>query len=262
MLRTEIDMIFHFFGTSDNGCYRKHNEDRFVCNPKEKLFLVADGIGGQASGEIASEMAINCVEEFVVRSRQEDITWPIPYREELSIELNRLLAGATLANHKIRALANQHPSMRGMGTTLVGVIIEKDHLAIINIGDSRLYRIRAGQMEQITQDHTLVGLQESIGLLTKEQASNHPQRHILTSALGIEAFDNINVDLFPSKILKKDIYLMCSDGLHDMLEDIKILETIESNRGKSLEHSGRSLIDQANLAGGRDNITVVLLSFK
>lgn len=254
-------MQFTYFGTSDTGHHRTKNEDSYVCNPKEKLFLVADGIGGQASGEVASKMAIRTIEEFVVRSRSEDITWPIPYRQKLSLGQNRLLATATLANQKIRRLANQNPSMKGMGTTLVGFIIEGDQLAVINIGDSRLYRIRDGQIEQITQDHTLTGVKERMGLLTREEASNDPQKHILMSALGIEVMDSIIVDFFSTKILEKDLYLICSDGLHDMLDDKEILETINSIENKSLENAGHSLIKKANLAGGRDNITVILISF-
>ena len=254
-------MQFAFFGTSDIGRHRRYNEDSYLCNPKEKLFLIADGIGGQAAGEIASKLAIRNIEEFVVRSHSEDITWPIPYRQEFTLEQNSLLAGATLANRKVRELANQNPSMKGMGTTLVGVVITENCLAIINIGDSRLYMIRDGEIEQITQDHTVAGEQKKLGLLTKEEASNHPQKHILTSALGIEVMENLRIDLSLVDILKKDLYLMCSDGLNDMLSDKEILAIINSDENRSLEKISLSLIQQANLAGGRDNITIILLSF-
>jgi len=255
-------MQFTFFGTSDTGRHRKNNEDSYLCNPKEELFLVADGMGGQASGEIASKLAVKNAEDFVVRSRAEDITWPIPYRKGLSLEQNRLLAAAARANDRIRNLSEEKPSMKGMGTTLVGAIVEGDHLAIVNIGDSRLYRIRDGQIEQITQDHNLAWEQERMGLLTKEEACQHPQRHILTSALGIELIENIRIDLSRVDIREKDLYLMCSDGLNDMLSDEEIVEKITSPKRKTLEQIGLSLIQEANRAGGRDNITVVLLSFQ
>ena len=254
-------MQFAFFGTSDTVRHRKHNEDSYLCNPPEKLFLIADGIGGQAAGETASSLAIRNVEEFVVRSRVEDITWPIPYRKEFTLEQNNLLAGTTLANRKVRELANQNPLMKGMGTTLVGVVIKGNQLAVLNIGDSRLYRIRAKEIEQITQDHTIAGEQEKMGLLTKEEASHHPQKHILTSALGIEAAENLRMDLSLVDIEKKDLYLMCSDGLSDMLSDKEILAAINSSKKKSLEKMSLSLMQQANRAGGRDNITIILLSF-
>ncbi len=253
-------MQFTFFGASDTGRNRKNNEDSYLCNPKEKLFLVADGIGGQASGEIASKEAIKSIEEFVVISRSEDITWPT-YNNELSFEQNRLLAAVTQAHYKIHEVADQNLSMKGMGTTLVGVIIEGDHLAVVNIGDSRLYRIRDGQIKQITQDHTLVGEQERRGLLTKEEATNHPQKHILTSALGIGSIQDIKIDHFLVEILEKDLYLLCSDGFSDMLSDEEILAKINPLENKSIERIGPHLIQQANLAGGRDNITVILLSF-
>ena len=254
-------MEFTYYGASDTGRSRTRNEDCYLCNPEEKLFLVADGIGGHVSGEIASKMAISNIEEFVVRSRSEDITWPVPYRRELSLEQNRLLAGATLANHKIRGLASQNPLMKGMGTTLVGFLIEGNLLAVINIGDSRLYRIRDDHIEQITQDHTVAGIMERMGLLTKEEASYNPQKHILTSALGIEPLENIKVDLFPAEICAKDLFLLCSDGLYDMLGDEEILEAINSAKDKTLEKAVITLMERANRAGGKDNITIILISF-
>jgi len=148
-----------------------------------------------------------------------------------------------------------------MGTTLAGVIINGNQLAVINIGDSRLYRIRAEEIEQITKDHTLVAEQERRGLLNKQEASNHPQKHILTSALGNEVMENLEVDLSLVDIFEQDLYLLCSDGLNDMLSDKEIVETINSSKNKSLEKISLSLIQQANLAEGRDNITIILLSF-
>lgn len=254
-------MQFTFFGTSNIGRHRKHNEDSYLCNSREKLFLVADGIGGQSSGEIASKLAIRSTEEFVTRSRAEGFNWPIEYEKGLSLEQNRLLAAATWANNQIKELSTQNPSMKGMGTTLIGVIIEGDQLATINVGDSRLYRIRNEQIEQITQDHTLAGEQERMGLLSKEAAYNHPQKHILTSALGMRAIEKIRIDLSLVEILKNDLYLICSDGLNDMLSDEEIVTAINSVEDRSLEKIGLSLIQQANLAGGRDNITVILLFF-
>jgi serine/threonine protein phosphatase PrpC len=254
-------MRFAFFGASNIGRHRNHNEDSYLCNPKEKLFLVADGIGGQSSGEVASKLAISSAEDFVIRSRSEDMTWPIPYREELSLEQNRLLAAAHVASHRIHDLSKRNPSMKGMGTTLVGVIIEGDHLAVVNIGDSRLYKIRNLQIKQITQDHTVVGEQERMGLLTKEQACQHPQRHVLTSALGIGVIESIRIDSFLVDIVENDLYLICSDGLNDMLSDREILATITAVEDTSLKKIGQSLIEEANLAGGQDNITIILLSF-
>ena len=201
------------------------------------------------------------MEEFVIRSRSEDIEWPIKFNEDLSSEQNRLLAAVTLANRHIHERANQDDSMKGMGTTLSGVTIDDDHLAIVNVGDSRLYRMRNEEIQQITQDHSLVGEQERKGLLTKEEARQHPKRHILTSALGDFKLKP-KIDVSRTEIKKKDLYLLCSDGLYNMLEDDDILTIIQSIGDGSLYKIGLSLVLKANLAGGLDNITAVLLSFQ
>jgi len=253
-------MEFKSFGFSDPGRARDHNEDSYLCNDEERLFLVADGMGGHASGETASQLAVSSVEEFVIRSRSEDIEWPIEYNKDLSPEQNRLLAAVTLANRRILELASQDDSTKGMGTTLSGVTIEEDYLAIVNVGDSRLYRVRNEEIEQITQDHSLVGEQEREGLLTKEEARQHPNRHILTSALG-DINQKPKIDISRTEIIEKDLYLLCSDGLYNMLEDSEILTNIRSIGDGSLYKIGLSLVLKANLARGPDNITVVLLSF-
>lgn len=242
------------------GRVRDHNEDSYLCNEKEGLFLVADGMGGHASGEVASEIAIDRMEEFIIRSRSSSMEWPQGYRQDLTLEQNCLLAGALYANRHINEIADRNPSMEGMGTTLAGVILEGDHLAGVNVGDSRLYRIRDTQMRQITVDHTVVGEKVRAGILTKDEAKTHPQRHILTSALGIH--DVPRIDVFHTEIRAEDLYLICSDGLYDMLDDNEILAIISSIREKGLHEAGLSLVQKANLAGGLDNITVVLISFQ
>jgi len=181
------------------------------------------------------------------------------YRKDLTTEQNRLLAATRQANRRIIEEANNNPSMKGMGTTLVGAIIEDNHLAAVNVGDSRLYRIRDGGIRQITKDHTLVAEQQRAGKLTMEEARRHPQRHILTSALGIS--ERPRIDLYRARVKSRDLYLICSDGLNDMLDDDKILGIIHSIPDKSLYKIGLSLVLQANLEGGFDNITVILLAF-
>ena len=253
-------MHFKSFGFSDAGRTRKRNEDSYLCNEGQGLFLVTDGMGGHASGEVASQLAIDSFEEFVIRSRSEDVKWPIPYRSDLSREQNRLLNATILSDRKIRELGEKDPSMKGMGTTLVGVIIEDDALAIVNVGDSRMYRIQNGSIDQITVDHTLANEQEKNGIISKYRAKNHPNRHILTNALG--HIDNPSkIDISKIQIKENDLYLICSDGLYNMLNDHKILLTIQAIKDKSLYKMGLSLLLEANLAGGLDNITVVLISF-
>jgi len=253
-------MQFKSFGFSDAGSVRDHNEDNYLCNEKERLFLVADGMGGHASGETASKLAIDSVEEFVISSREKDFELPITNSKDLSVEQNRLLAAALVGNQKIRETGEQDPSMKGMGTTLIGGIIEGDNLAVVNVGDSRLYRVRDEKIRQISEDHSLVGEQERNGMLTREEARQHPQRHVLTSALG-HIKDKSKIDVFLTGIIEKDLYLICTDGLYSMLDDNEILAIINSIEDGSLYKMGLSLTLKANLAGGLDNITVVLVSF-
>jgi protein phosphatase len=252
-------MEYKSFGFSDIGKTHEHNEDSYLRNDEEGLFIVADGMGGHVSGEMASQLAVECMEEFVTRSRSESIDFSEEYRKDLSTEQNRLLAATRVANRKIREEADKNPARRGMGTTLIGVIPEDNHLAVVNVGDSRLYRVRNGNMKQLTKDHTLVAQQQRLGRLTKEEARRHPQRHILTSALGIS--ESPRIDLYRAKVISKDLYLICSDGLNDMLDDEEILTIINSIKDNSLYKIGLSLVLQANLVGGLDNITVILLSF-
>jgi len=255
-------MEFKSFGFSDTGRIHNHNEDSFLCNEDERIFLVADGMGGREYGETASKLAIDSVEEFIITSRAEkDIEWPIEYREDLSLEQNRILAATFFGDLRIQEVGKQNPSMKGLGTTLIGSVIEgEDNLAVVNVGDSRLYRIRDEKIEQLTKDHTLVGQQERNGVLTREEARKHPQKHILTSALG-HLNSSSKIDIFITGIMPRDLYLICSDGLYTMIDDDKILEIINSIKDRSLYKIGLKLVLEANLAGGLDNITTVLLSF-
>ena len=139
-------MKYNSFGFSEAGKSRTHNEDSFLRNQELGLFLVADGMGGEAAGERASGLAVKYVEEFITRSREKSVQWPTKSRPDLTTEQNRLLAGVLLANRRIREMAREDISMKGMGTTLVGGIIDQDHLATVNVGDSRLYRVRENKI--------------------------------------------------------------------------------------------------------------------
>jgi protein phosphatase len=146
-----------------------------------------------------------------------------------------------------------------MGTTLTGALVEGEHLAVVSVGDSRAYRIRSGQLSQITADHSVVAEQERSGLLSREQARAHPQRNLLTSALGQE--ENPRIDVFRSDLSPGDVVLLCSDGLHAALTDREILGIVLSVPDRTLYKIGLSLVLKANLAGGRDDTTVVLVAF-
>jgi PPM family protein phosphatase len=251
-------MQFKSFGFSDVGRLRSHNEDSYLCNLPHCLFVVADGMGGHASGEAASQTAVREVEEFVIRSRSRGSRWPKKARRDLTVEQHRLLAAVTLANRRIYEAAGARPEMKGMGTTLVGATLDGDHFAVVNVGDSRLYRVRDGQIQQLTQDHSFVEEQVRKGGLTREEAKHHARKHVLTRALGVR--ERVKADIYLVDLRPKDLFLLCSDGLYHMLEDSKILSLMESIEDRSLYKIGLSLVLQANLAGGLDNITVVLIS--
>ncbi len=252
-------MKYNSFGFSEAGKSRIHNEDSFLRNHELGLFLVADGMGGEASGERASSLAVEQVEAFVARSRGKKLKWPKNPRPDLSTEQSRLLAGVLMANRRIRELARENPSMKGMGTTLVGGIIEKNHLATVNVGDSRLYRLRENAIEQITADHSVVGEKRRRGILTDKEAKRHPQKHILTSALG--AAEQPKADFYLPDIRPKDVFLLCTDGVHTSITDDEILSAVCAIGDGSLYKMGLSLVLKAKLAGGLDDMTVLLLSF-
>ncbi|HEX6602345.1 MAG TPA: Stp1/IreP family PP2C-type Ser/Thr phosphatase, partial [Solirubrobacterales bacterium] len=223
---------------TDTGRQRNANEDSFFT--RATLFVVADGMGGAQAGEVASKAA---VESFA-----QDLPGGAPPLQ---------LLGETIeeANRTIHELARKDPSLAGMGTTTTAAIVdlEAEEVAIGHVGDSRAYRLRGGKFEQLTRDHSLVEEMRRKGQLTDEQAEDHPQRSIITRALGPEP--EVQVDLQTVPAQDGDVFLICSDGLTTMLDDEQIARLL--TRATSLEAAVRALVDEANRAGGRDNITVV-----
>ncbi|MEJ2724794.1 MAG: Stp1/IreP family PP2C-type Ser/Thr phosphatase [Deltaproteobacteria bacterium] len=247
------------FGISHRGLIRDLNEDRFLNCESEGLFLIADGMGGLAKGDVASRIAVETIETFIKKSRREDITWPITYRRQHSMEENRLLAAVSLANWNIYNEMLRSPRSTPMGTTLVGFLVDGDRLILVNVGDSRAYLIRNRQIEQLTEDHSLVMEEVKKGHITPEEARHHPQRHVINRALGI--FNKPEMDITTLEIQNQDLYLLCSDGLSDMVLDEEILSLVQSHERQALSELGDALIHLANERGGKDNITVVLVAF-
>ncbi len=252
-------MQFESYGITDKGLIRDHNEDALLANDKDGLFLVADGMGGLSKGDVASKIAVETIEHFIKDSRLEDITWPIKPLQEYSLEENRLLAAISLANWNIFNEALKDPVNRGMGTTLVGFLLDGDQLVIANIGDSRIYLIRDNRIQQITDDHSLVMEEVRKGNMTIEEARVHPHKHVINRALGIS--ETTQADISTRTFEAKDLYLICSDGLTDMLTDQELFSLVQSNAGNGLEATGETLVEAAKKNGGKDNITVVLVSF-
>jgi protein phosphatase len=225
-------------GRSDVGRQRDANEDNFVL--AEPLFAVADGMGGAQAGEVASRTAADVFEG----ASDEGDHGP----EQLLTELTRE------ANRRIFEMAQADPSRRGMGTTLTAAIVWPEGVSVGHVGDSRAYRLRDGGLEQLTHDHSLVAELQRSGQLTAEAAEHHPQRSIITRALGPEA--DVEVDAHTHAARAGDVYLLCSDGLTGMVSDAE-MESILRGAG-SLDAAADSLVRAANQNGGKDNITVVL----
>ncbi|MBW2029289.1 MAG: serine/threonine-protein phosphatase [Deltaproteobacteria bacterium] len=251
-------MEIESFGTSDRGLVRETNEDNFMVDEQEGLFLVADGLGGLPKGDVASSRAIAIIQDFVARSRREDVHWPCAPCEGLSDEENRFLAAIQLANREIFTyFQGDVKNPIGMGTTLTGMLLDRDEVVIANVGDSRAYQIRDETLVQLTEDHSLVMEEVKKGHLPVEEARCHPQRHVLTQALGIA--ENISIDITTCPVRSGDLYLLCSDGLTDLVTDEEIRTLLLGGRNRALPSLGENLIGAAHEKGGLDNVTVVLV---
>lgn len=250
-------MKITFYGLTDVGRRRKNNEDFFGIFEAHQLFIVADGMGGHAAGEVASRTAVEGVAEFVaLTAKESDITWPWGVDPNLPLPANRLKTGVRFGNQKVLDLSLTKPDYEGMATTIVGVLLEGSTAHIAHVGDSRLYLInQADGIKQITTDHSWVLEQVALGVLTNEQARSHPLRNVVTRAIG--AAPDLNVDLQSHEMAPGDVLLMCSDGLSGMVLDADMARIVAA--GESLEQIGKLLIAEANAHGGEDNITVLLV---
>jgi protein phosphatase len=249
-------MQFSCFGASDVGRKRNNNEDAFAVRPELKLYLVADGMGGHSSGEVAAQIAVNQVISFFKnQSLTEDSTWPYDYDDSLSFPGNRLRTAIALANDQIQNYSAEHPESRGMGTTVVAALIDTYKVVISHVGDSRAYLLSKDAFRALTVDHSWVSEQVRLGFLTEIEAAHHPFRNVITKALGTR--DQAQADVSEVEVAVGDRILLCSDGLNSMVSDEEIREVL--GRAKSLEAICRDLVDLANERGGEDNITVVVL---
>src|SRR5689334_21372345 len=249
-------MKIRYAAKTDVGMKRTHNEDYFSLIEDEQLFIVADGMGGHASGEVASKMAAETIGEFYQRTKDEDATWPYTMDRSLSYIENRLVCGIKLANYRIFESAARDIRYKSTGTTCVTALICGDKIYVAHVGDSRCYRVRAGSIAQITRDHSLLeDYKEAKPDMTEEEARNFPHKNVITRALGMR--ETVQVDIKSHQIMDGDVYLMCSDGLSGMVDDPSILRIV--SQAKSLERAVAELVDHANRAGGTDNITTLLL---
>ncbi len=237
-------------GKTDQGLVRANNEDNFYLDEKMGLLVVADGMGGHASGEIASNLAVNVIRDYFL-GPQKLIGDPNPAYSDAT---NKLGCAIRLANQAVYEAAQGSPQLKGMGTTIVAVLLTGNKLSIAHIGDSRAYLIRGGQIDQLTDDHSMVNEQVKRDIITREEAAKSEMRNILTKALGISA--EMETDLDELTMFGDDIFFLCSDGLNTMISDEDMLGIV-SVAGNSAAACD-ALINAANENGGKDNVTVVV----
>jgi PPM family protein phosphatase len=244
------------FGLTDVGRKRKHNEDAFALDVGEGLFIVADGMGGHAAGEVASKITVETIGEFIAATRQkEEATWPFKYNHELDFNSNRLAVAIEKANERVMAAVAAQPWLKGMGTTVVAGLLNEKILSLAHVGDSRAYLFRDGQLSRLTDDHSWVHEQVTAGILTEEEAKTHPLKNVVTRALG--GGPSVSPDLQELVFSPGDRFLFCSDGLTTMLSDEEIHDAAE--KIKPTQELCKKLVDMANEKGGVDNITVVVV---
>ncbi len=250
-------MELRFAGLTDVGRKRDHNEDNLAIVPENSLFVVCDGMGGHACGEVASQIAIDEISYFFRHSAASaEATWPYKPDARLSVPENRLTAGIKWANFKVFEMASGSAEKKGMGTTCVALHCEDGKASIAHVGDSRCYRIRNGAIQQLTTDHSLLEQYKQLARISDEEIKNFPYKNIIVRALGMK--ETVVVDTRLEDFLPGDCFLLCCDGLSGELDDEEILDTCVAHRG-DLDACCAELVQRANTKGGRDNITVVLV---
>ncbi len=248
-------MGFHFKigAVTDVGKVRAINEDSFSAAQDLGLFIVADGLGGQNAGEVASKMAIEVVKGHLETNKDRLVG---EYKEEFSRDTNRMLSGIRVANSAIYEAGQNSSEQWGMGTTISSVHFTGDVLSLAHVGDSRIYRIRGGRLERLTVDHSLVEEKLKLGLITEEEAAQSKHKNVITRALGAE--EAVAIDADEQVLFDRDKILLCTDGLTDMVEEEDI-ERIILRNGDDPQKACEELVDTANEKGGIDNITVILV---
>ena len=243
-------MNYAYCAQTDPGLTRSNNEDFFLFDENSGVAVLADGMGGYSAGEVASSMAATSIATELTRclSRSE----PLSHADDLCRLLTR---SVDKANQEILQAAAGNPNYKSMGTTVVLGIFQGARLFLTHVGDSRCYRWRDGVLAQITKDHSMLQEQVDAGLITRAHAAHAPGRNLLTRALGVESRLPLEVKIHPVEV--GDIYLMCSDGLTDMVDDASIASLLAENT--DLAQRTSALIHLANAKGGRDNVTVMLI---
>ena len=245
---------------TDVGQKRQGNEDRFCLDPSLGLYVVADGMGGHAAGEVASRLAVETIQEWMEKYLSgADVAIVGPAVAAGSAEANFLLSSIRLANRIIFDSAKDRREYAGMGTTVVAVLAQDDRFVLAHVGDSRIYRIRQDDIVQISRDHSFVQEQVDNGMMSAAEAHQSQYRHMITRALGLK--ESVDVDLTEQPARPGDVLLLCSDGLSDLLDDEDMLVAVR-HHADDLEQACQALVARANSKGGDDNITVLVVQAK
>lgn len=250
-LSSKIELV----NVSDTGQKRPHNEDSAITDPVTGLAVVADGMGGYKAGEVASAIAAKAILDTVRGDIQAARNHPGDPESELSLEGTLVRDSIVAANRHIFKTAGEVPQCQGMGTTVVVVLFYNNRVTVAHVGDSRVYRLRNDDLAQITNDHSLVQELIDRGFFTPEEAEANTPKNLVTRALGID--ETVEVDVTEEAAQTGDIYLLCSDGLNDMVDDEEIRLTL-SKYSANLVEAAHELVRLANESGGKDNISVVL----
>jgi protein phosphatase len=242
-------------GFTDPGKVRKNNEDNYWVDEETGLLVVADGMGGHAAGEVASQMAVDVVRQQVAQGLKTGVIPSVGQKPiHLSSRAHLLTAALHMANEMIFTAAERQPDKKGMGTTLVAALVDRDSFAVAHVGDSRLYLYRKGDLKRVTRDHSLVAEQVAKGLMTEEQAEKSEIKNVLTRALGIGPSVEVDADEYPLK--PDDVLMLCSDGLCRMADDPVIADAM--SRLNAPSEMCNNLVRLAVDRGGKDNVTVVV----
>jgi protein phosphatase len=253
-------MKISYEAITDVGRKRKGNEDSVFVNPEQNLFVVADGMGGHAAGEVASRLAVDAINDFIeLTGGDDEITWPFGLDDSMSYDGNRLKTAVRFANKKVLETTKERSEYEGMATTVAAVLLEGDAANLAHVGDSRVYLLREGELSQLTSDHSWINEQIQSGVISADQARSHPLRNVVTRALGGKP--DLLVDMQVHPMEPGDVLLLCSDGLTTMLPDDEIAHLMRENE-EDVGLAARALVDGANARGGEDNITVLLLKFE
>ncbi len=241
-------------GKTDTGLKRDHNEDFIAWDAERGLALLADGMGGHRAGDVASRMSV----EHIEKSLQAALARPLPDAAEGEASpLAGLLEQAIVeANSSVLAAGEENAEQKGMGTTIVALMLHGERVLVAHVGDSRLYRLHGRELSAVTRDHSLVRQMMEEGLMSEEEAHHSPFTHVITQAVG--ARETVDVEIQEFEARAGDIYLLCSDGLSDLVSEAEIADTLLAAQG-NWERAAQRLVDLANQHGGRDNISVVIV---